>query len=84
MTRAPKRLALNSLKTSLMFDRQMTVERLLAHSLIFDEAARAHPNGRVAGEFRRLAEGCVQAALTMINEATSQYRFNIRDQSSHV
>ena len=76
MTLLTKRLATTSLSMSLMFDRQMTVERLLAHSIIFDEAARRQPNERVAGELWRLAEGCAQAALTMISETTSRFRFN--------
>jgi hypothetical protein len=46
----------------------MTIERLLAHSIIFDEAARLQRNERVASELRRLAEDCVQAALTMASE----------------
>ena len=48
-----------------MFGQPMTVERLLAHSIIFDEAARLHNNERVARELRSLAEHCVQAALAM-------------------
>jgi hypothetical protein len=51
-----------------MLDQPMTVERLLAHSIIFDEAARLHQSQRVASEFRRLADDCVQAALVMISE----------------
>jgi hypothetical protein len=35
-----------------MFGQPMTVERLLAHSIIFDEAARLHNNERVARELR--------------------------------
>jgi hypothetical protein len=34
----------------------MIVERLLAHSTIFDEAARDLSNERVAGELKLLAE----------------------------
>jgi hypothetical protein len=55
-----------------MFDGPMTVERLLAHSILFDEAARQHHNERVANELRRLAEECVQAALVVISETPSQ------------
>jgi hypothetical protein len=51
-----------------MLDRPMTVERLLAHSIIFDEAARLHHSERVATELRSLAEHCVQAALAMASE----------------
>jgi hypothetical protein len=50
-----------------MFDRPMTVERLLAHSIIFDEAARLHRK-HVASELRQLAEDCVQVALAMVSE----------------
>ena len=49
-----------------MLDRPMTIERLLAHSIIFDEAARLQRNERVATELRSLAEHCVQAALAMM------------------
>ena len=35
-----------------MLDRPMTIERLLAHSIIFDEAARLHRNEHVASELR--------------------------------
>jgi len=55
-----------------MFDRPMTVERLLAHSIIFNEAARLHANERIAGELRHLAENCIQAALVMFSEAPPQ------------
>ena len=51
-----------------MLDRPMTVERLLAHSIIFDEAARLHRNERVASELRSFAEHCVQAALAMASD----------------
>jgi hypothetical protein len=51
-----------------MFGQPMTVERLLAHSIIFDEAARLHNNERVARELRSLAEHCVQAALAMAGD----------------
>ena len=51
-----------------MLDRPMTVERLLACSIIFDEAARWHTNLRVVNELRSLAEHCVQAALAMAGE----------------
>jgi len=51
-----------------MFGRPMTVERLLAHSIIFGEAARLHANERIADELRCLAEHCVQAALAMASE----------------
>ena len=51
-----------------MFDGPMTVEQLLAHSIIFDEAARLHRNERVASELRQLAEDCVQVALAMVSE----------------
>lgn len=50
-----------------MFDRPMTVERLLAHSMIFDEAARLHRK-HVASELRQLAEDCAQVALAMVSE----------------
>ena len=53
-----------------MVKRRMTVERLLAHSIIFDEAARDLSNERVAGELRRLAETCVEAALAIVSEAS--------------
>ena len=49
-----------------MLDRQMTVERLLAHSIIFDEAARRQRDESVASELRKLAEHCAQAALAMM------------------
>jgi hypothetical protein len=55
-----------------MLDRPMTVERLLAHSILFDAAARQHRNVRVANELRRLAENCVQVALAVISETPSQ------------
>ena len=55
-----------------MFDRPMNVERLLAHSIIFDEAARRQENERIARELRLLAENCVQAALVMLSEASPQ------------
>jgi hypothetical protein len=55
-----------------MFGQPMTVERLLAHSILFDEAARQHRNERVASELRRLAEDCVQAALAVISETPWQ------------
>jgi hypothetical protein len=52
-----------------MFDRPMTVEkRLLAHSIIFDEAARLHGDERVARELRSLAEHCVMAALVLASD----------------
>lgn len=51
-----------------MLDIHMTVERLLAHSIIFDEAARLQRNERVAGELNRLADQCVQTALAMAGE----------------
>ena len=50
----------------------MIVERLLAHSILFDEAARQHRNEHVASELRRLAEDCVQAALVVFSETPSQ------------
>jgi hypothetical protein len=49
-----------------MLDRPMTVERLLAHSIIFDEAARRHANQRVASELRSLGDHSEQAALAMM------------------
>ena len=52
----------------IMVKRRMIVERLLAHSIIFDEAARDLSNERVAGELRRLAETCVEAALAIVSE----------------
>ena len=52
----------------LCLDRPMTVEKLLAHSIIFHEAARLHGNERAARELRRLAEHCVRAALAMASE----------------
>ena len=55
-----------------MLDRSTIVERLLAHSILFDEAARQHRNERVASELRRLAEDCLQAALAVISEMSSQ------------
>jgi hypothetical protein len=55
-----------------MLDRSMIVERLLAHSILFDEAARQHRNERVASELGRLAEDCLQAALAVISEMSSQ------------
>jgi len=51
-----------------MLDRPMTVERLLACSIIFDEAALWHTNLCVADELRSLAEHCVQVALAMAGE----------------
>jgi hypothetical protein len=51
-----------------MLDQPMTIERLLAHSIIFNEAARLHTNQRVARELRSLAEHCVQAALGMASD----------------
>jgi len=51
-----------------MLDRPMTIERLLAHSIIFDEAARLHNNEPIARELRSLAEHCVQAALAMASD----------------
>jgi hypothetical protein len=51
-----------------MLEHPMTIERLLAHSVIFEEAARLHRNKRIANELRRLAEGCVQAALVIVSE----------------
>jgi len=54
-----------------MLDRSMIVERLLAHSILFDEAARQHRNERVASELG-LAEDCLQAALAVISEMSSQ------------
>jgi hypothetical protein len=56
-----------------MLDRSTIVERLLAHSILFDEAARLHRNERVASELRRLAEHCLQAALAVISEMSLQY-----------
>jgi len=56
-----------------MVDRSTIVERLLAHSILFDEAARQHRNEPVASELRRLAEDCLQAALAVISEMPSQY-----------
>ena len=55
-----------------MLDRSMIVERLLAYSILFDEAARQNRNGRVASELRRVAEDCLQAALAVISELSSQ------------
>ena len=55
-----------------MLDRPMTIERLQAYSIIFDEAARLHRNEHVASELRRLAENCVKAALVVISETPSQ------------
>jgi len=52
-----------------MFNRPMTVERLLAHSVIFEEAARQESGERIAAELRRLSDACVGAALAMISEA---------------
>jgi hypothetical protein len=52
----------------LVLDREMTAERLLAHSIIFDEAAHLHSNKRVSVQLRRLAEACVKAALAIIEE----------------
>ena len=52
----------------IMVKRRMIVERLLAHSIIFDEAAR--DLSRVAGELRQLAETCLEAALGIVNEAS--------------
>jgi len=46
----------------------MTVERLLAHSILFEKASRLHYSERVATELRSLAEHCVQAALAMASE----------------
>jgi hypothetical protein len=54
----------------IMVKRRMIVERLLAHSIIFDEAARDLSNERVAGELRQLAETCLEAALAIVNEAS--------------
>jgi hypothetical protein len=54
-----------------MLDRPMTAERLLAHAIIFDEAARLHCNGRVADELRRIAQDCVKAALAMVSEMSA-------------
>jgi len=51
-----------------MLDQPMTIERLLAHSILFDEAARKHRNECVARELRSLAEHCVQAALAMAGD----------------
>jgi hypothetical protein len=51
-----------------MFGQPMTVERLLAHSIKFDEAARLHNNERVARELRSVAEHCVQAGLAMAGD----------------
>ena len=53
-----------------MVKRRMMVERLLAHSIIFDEAARDLSNERVAGELRQLAETCLEAVLAVVNEAS--------------
>ena len=50
-----------------MLERLMTVERLLACSIIFDEAALWHTN-LCANELRSLAEHCVQVALAMAGE----------------
>ena len=55
-----------------MLDRPMSIERLLAHSVIFEGAARLHDNPRVAGELRRLAENCIQTALVMFSEVSPQ------------
>jgi hypothetical protein len=68
MTPPPKLLLGGPASFDFMLDQPMTVERLLAHSIIFDEAARLHQSQRVAGKFRRLADDCVQAALVMISE----------------
>jgi hypothetical protein len=54
----------------IMVKRRMIVERLLAHSIMFDEAARDLSNERVAGELRQLAETCLEAALGIVNEAS--------------
>ncbi len=51
-----------------MIDLTMTPERLLAHVIIFGEAARLRRNERVAGELRQLAERCVKAARLMVDE----------------
>ena len=53
-----------------MVKRRMIVERLLAHSIIFDEAARDLSNERVADELRQLAETCLEAALAIVNKAS--------------
>jgi hypothetical protein len=54
----------------IMVKRRMIVERLLAHSIIFDEAASDLSSERVAGELRQLAETCLEAALGIVNEAS--------------
>ena len=51
----------------LCLDRPMTVEKLLAHSIIFHEAARLHGNER-RPRAQKLAEHCVRAALAMASE----------------
>ena len=53
-----------------MVKRRMIVERLLAHSIIFDKAVRDPSNKRVASELRQLAETCLEAALAIVNEAS--------------
>jgi hypothetical protein len=51
-----------------MLDRPMTIERLLAHPVIFQQAALRYGEERVAGELRSLAEHYVRAALAMASE----------------
>ena len=53
-----------------MVKRRMVVERLLAHSIIFDKAARDLSHERVAGELRQLAETCLEAVLGIVNEVS--------------
>ena len=46
----------------------MMVERLLAHSIIFDEAARLHRTSMLRASLGRLAENCLKLALLMASQ----------------
>jgi hypothetical protein len=57
-----------------MIDKPMTPERLLAHSAIFEQVAQQEKDDRVAAELSRLADACVQIALTMIQHTPGRVR----------
>jgi hypothetical protein len=51
-----------------MLKRSAIVDRLLAHSIIFEEAAGLSDDDDIAFELERLAACCLNAAIAIIGE----------------
>jgi hypothetical protein len=51
-----------------MLYQSMVIDQLLAHSLMYEEAAQMYSDKPFADDLERLAEDCREAALAIINE----------------